>query len=401
VSARVRQSAAIHGLFVSFGFVIAAFFPFLSLYLESRGLSASQIGAALAVAAVARIIANPIWGHLADTTIGRRTALQIGAVGAGMAALAIAAAAGVLGIIAFGAVLAIFMVTTGPNIDAIALEHLGAEQMSEYGKVRSWESLSYAGSVFVIGLLLQLAGMTWAMPIYALAALILFAWSFTVGRDRPHRLEDHGRLGAVGAVFRAAPRFWGFLVSVFLVWTGFNAAWNFIGITIAARGGGPLLIGIGAALGGLVEVPVMRSSPRMQRRFGLRRMYTAGCALYAVGYLLWGSVTNPTILSLLTVFEGLAFATLFTSGVVIVGRMLPPSLYSTGNSVAQMVGFGLGPIVGAGLGGLIYEATGPFTLYVAAAACAIAAAIVAWFVLDLPALEEPAETRVTLPADAL
>jgi MFS family permease len=112
-------------------------------------------------------------------------------------------------------------------------------------------------------------------------------------------------------------------------------------------------------------------------------------------------VTNPTILSLLTVFEGLAFATLFTSGVVIVGRMLPPSLYSTGNSVAQMVGFGLGPIVGAGLGGLIYEATGPFTLYVAAAACAIAAAIVAWFVLDLPALEEPAETRVTLPADAL
>ena len=64
-------------------------------------------------------------------------------------------------------------------------------------------------------------------------------WSGTLRRDRPVKLEGgHGRLGAVGAVFRAAPRFWGFLVAVLLVWTGFNAAWSFLALKIEQGGGG-------------------------------------------------------------------------------------------------------------------------------------------------------------------
>jgi MFS family permease len=78
---------------------------------------------------------------------------------------------------------------------------------------------------------------------------------------------------------------------------------------------------------------------------------------------------------------------LFTSTVVIVGRMLPDTLYSTGNSLAATVGFGFGPILGAGLGGLVYEGLGPVVLYSGASALCVAGAIVAWFTLGLPALE--------------
>ncbi|GIU98045.1 MAG: hypothetical protein KatS3mg013_1848 [Actinomycetota bacterium] len=207
----------------------------------------------------------------------------------------------------------------------------------------------------------------------------------------PRGSSTPGRLGTLGAVFRAAPRFWGFLAAVLLVWTGFNAAWNFIALRIGDQGGGALLVGIGTALGGVVEVPVMRSSSRLQRRFGLRRVYALGCSVYAVGFLLWGSVRDPTVLSLLTVLEGVGFSLLFTTGVVIVGRLLPSSLYSTGNAVAQMVGFGLGPILGAGIGGYAYEYLGSGVLFVAASVLTAAAAIVAWFVLAVPALDRPGE----------
>ncbi len=197
------------------------------------------------------------------------------------------------------------------------------------------------------------------MPIFALASLLVFAWSFTVPRDAPRQAAGgDGRLGAVGAVFREAPRFWGFLAALFLVWTGFNAAWNFISLKIVSEGGGPLLVGIGTAAGGLIEVPMMRSSSRLQSRYGLRKVYALGCSVYALGFLLWGSISNPTIVSLLTILEGVAFSLLFTTGVVVVGRLLPSSLYSTGNSVAQMVGFGLGPILGAGIGGYVYQHLG-------------------------------------------
>jgi PPP family 3-phenylpropionic acid transporter len=241
----------------------------------------------------------------------------------------------------------------------------------------------------VLGIVLESLGVRWAMTAYAIACLAVMAWSFTVERDRPTRLEGRGRLGTVGAVFREAPRLWGFLAAAFLVWTGFNAAWNFIGLRIADQGGGPLLIGVGTALGGLVEVPMMRGSSRWQRRFGLRKMYAAGCTVYALAFILWGSVTDPKILSALTVFEGMAFALLFTTGVVIVGRLVPSSLYSTGNSVTQMVAFGLGPILGAGIGGFVYQRIGAFALFASASVLALAAAGVALLALDTPLLAGP------------
>jgi len=387
---RVRDASAVQGVFLTIGLAVAAFFPFLALYLrDAHGLDESQIGLVLASMAAARMVANPLWGHLSDTRIGRLTALQIGLAGSAAAAFLVNAAAALPAITLLMVVQAFFMDAQEPNIDAIALEHLGEDRMFDYGRIRGWSSLTYASGCLLFGVILQRFDIRWAMPLYGISALLVLAWSTTVVRDRPRGLERHGRLGSLGAVFRHAPRFWGFLVAAVLVWTGFNAAWNFIGPRIEDQGGGPFLIGLGTALGGVVEVPVMRSSSRLQRRFGLRLVYMAGCIVYGLTFLLWGSVSDPTILSLLAVFEGIGFSLLFTTGVVIVGRLLPRSLYSTGNAVGQMVSFGIGPILGAGLGGFVYQHLGAPTLYLSACVLALGASLVAWFALATPALSEP------------
>ena len=228
-----------------FGFVIAAFFPFFTIYLQGRGLSADQIGIVIAATALARIIGNPIWGHYADTRMGRLTAFQIGTIGAGVFAAAMNLVDGLAAITIMAAIVAAFWVATGPNIDSIALVHLGDEAMADYGRLRGWMSASYALGCLMFGAILEAAGVEWAMPIYAVASLVVFAWSTTIVRDKPKDVEAHGRLGTVGAVFKAAPRFWGFLAAALLVWVGFNAAWNFISLKIVREGGGPFLIGSG------------------------------------------------------------------------------------------------------------------------------------------------------------
>jgi PPP family 3-phenylpropionic acid transporter len=399
---QVRDAVQIRGLFLLFGFAIAAFFPFVSLYLESyHGLSGAEVGLALAVASVVRMAANPVWGHVADTRTGRLTALQIGLAGSAFFAILLNLVDPIGLVIAMLTMHSLFMISQGPNADAIALTYLGQGRMSEYGRIRSWESVTYATGCLVFGIVLQSQGLGWEMPIYAMCVLAVLAWSTTIRRDRPGPQPSHGRLGAVGAVFRAAPRFWGFLAAVLLVWTGFNAAWNFIAIRIADAGGGPFLIGVGTALGGVVEVFTMRSSSKLQRRFGLRKIYILGCLIYAGGFLLWGSISDPTVLSVVTMFEGAGFSLLFTSGVVIVGRLIPSSLYSSGNSLTSMVGFGIGPIIGAGIGGVVYEHAGPMVLYTGASALAALAAVVAWFALDVPVLRHrgdvPVETEPLVP----
>ena len=385
----VRPSVAVHGLFVAFGFVIAAFFPFLALYLSHRGLEEGEIGIVILVMAVARVIFLPIWGHLADTRTGRVTALRVGAFGTAVTAFAMNRAGGLVGIAVIAFVISAFMVATGPNIDAIALVHLGEERMSDYARIRAWESLSYAAACLGFGALLEAFGVRWSMPIYGLASFAVVLWaSATFARDTPDPTH-HGRLGAVGAVFREAPRFWGFLVTVLLLWTGFNAAWNFFSLKIEEGGGGPWLVGVGTALGGVIELGVMRASSRLQKRWGLRVVYILGCLLYALGFFLWALVDSPILVSILTGFEGMAFALVFTTGVVIVGKLLPPNLYSTGNSVAGMVGFGIGPIIGAGAGGFVYQYAGGDVLFAIAGVLAILAAVAAWFALSPPQLSLP------------
>jgi PPP family 3-phenylpropionic acid transporter len=388
--ASVRPAVAIQVLFILFGVVIAAFFPFLSLFLDGKGLTAAQIGVVIAGMAVARVLFSPFWGHLADTTIGRRAALRIGTLGGGIAALALFAVDGYPAIVIAAFALAGVAATIGPNVDAIALEYLGDERMSDYGRIRGWESLSYAATCLLVGLVLEQVGIRWSMPIYALASVAVFAWaSAAIAPDRPEHKAEHGRLGAVGAVFREAPRFWVFLLAMLFVWTGFSAAWNFIGLKIAEGGGGALLVGLGAALGGLVEVPVMRLSSRLAKRYGLRPVYVAGCVVYAFGFMLWGLVEDPRIVSFLTVFEGVGFSLLFTTAVVVIGRMLPSTLYSTGQSLAGTVGFGIAPIVGAGIGGWVFDRFGTTTLYLGASVLALVGGIVAWGALSAPALAHP------------
>ncbi len=384
---RPREAVAVQGLFVLFGVVIATFFPFLSLFLEGKGLSAGQIGIVIASMAVARLLVSPVWGHLADTTIGRRTALQLGTIGGAVMAVVLFEVDTFLVVTVAGFVFAAFTTTTGPNIDAIALAYLGDERMTEYGRIRGWESLSYATTCLVLGAVLEAVGVAWVMPAYAVASVAILLWTWlAIPRDRPHRLEDHGRLGAVGAVFREAPRFWLYLLALLLVWTGFNAAWNFLGLKIEQGGGGPLLLGLGTALGGLTEVPVMRLASRFHRRVGLRPVFIAGCLVYATGFLLWGLIEDPTIVSALTILEGLAFGLLFTSGVLVIGRMLPSRLYSTGQSLAATAGFGLAPILGAGIGGVVFGHLGATTLYLGAAVLALLGAVVAWAALSAPGL---------------
>jgi PPP family 3-phenylpropionic acid transporter len=383
----VRPAVAVHGLFLTFGLAIAAFFPFFAIYLRHRGLDPSEIGVVLAVMAAARLLANPFLGHAADVILGRLRMLQLGAAGTAVAAIALNAVHGVVAIAAVAAVVAAAMVATGPNIDAIALVHLGSDRTSEYGRIRAWESVSYATACFGFGAIMQLAGIGWAMALFAISFLCVLLWSTTVTRDRPSAGHGGGRLGSVGEVFRRAPRFAWFLVATLLLWTGFNGAWNFIALKITNEGGGPLLVGIGTALGGLMEVVVMRRSPRLQTRWGLRRTYALGAGIYAVGFLLWGLIPNPTVVSVLTVFEGAGFGLLFTTSVGVVGRLVPSSLYSTGNSIAQAVGLGVAPIVGGLAGGFLFQHLGPVPLYSIASGFALAGGAAAWFALDLSELD--------------
>jgi MFS transporter, PPP family, 3-phenylpropionic acid transporter len=398
----VERRTAITGMMVLFGVCIAAFFPFLALFLQQHGLDPSEIGLAVGAMALGRVLFTSAWGHVADAVLGRRDTLRISLLGTVVAGTALSLAGQSLpAVLITSFLLAAVSCATVPSIDAIALESLGHEHISEYGGIRAWMSAGYAVANLVLGLVLQAVGARWSVPIYTAVSAVLLLWTLTLRRDPPPHTGESGRFGAVGDAFRHAPRFVWFLLAELFLWIGFSGAWNFLALRIEGAGGGPLLVGLGAALGGVAEVVVMRGSSRLSERIGLRGVFAAGCLVYGTGFLLWGVVNNALAISLLTVLEGTGFGLLFTSGVVIVGRLLPSSLYATGQSIANTVAFGIGPIIGGTLGGWIYQDVGPLALYAGSSALAVTAAVIAWRTLSAPAFTRPQriETPVAIPPD--
>jgi MFS transporter, PPP family, 3-phenylpropionic acid transporter len=400
LNARPRPDVAVIGLMVLFGVGAAAFFPFFSLWLKDRGLDPGDIGLVVGVMALGRIATNPVWGHVADSMLGRRDALRLSLVATVVTAFALSLVGGTLGwVVVTAFLLAAASCAIGPSIDAIALEHLGEENVQGYGRIRAWMSVGYAVASLGLGILLQLAGVSWAIPVFGMVAAVVLVWTLTVRRDTPRHTASEGRFGSVGAALRGAPRLWAFLAAVLILWTGFSAAWNFLGLRIESEGGGPLLIGLGAALGGVAEVPIMRFSSRLSGVIGLRGVFAAGCGVYATAFLLWGIVNNAVAISLLTVMEGIGFALLYTSLVVIVGRLVPSSLYATGQSIATTVAFGVATLIGGTVGGWVYENVGALAVYGGASVCALGAAVIAWVSLNAPAFtrHQKIETPIAPP----
>ena len=387
-------------LFVLVGVALAAFFPFLALVLRAHGLDARGIGFAIGAMALARVAANPLWGHAADAWTGRRRAMQLSGVATAAAALALFASGdGAVAVIAASAALAAASGSFVAMADAIALAQLGDAGVGAYGRVRGWMSSGYALANVALGFLLQAVGPNWALVVFACASAAVAAWLIRFEADPP-RHTGGGRFGAVGAALRASPRVPAYLLGWLLIGVAFTAAWSFLALRIEGRGGGPLLVGLGAALGGAVEVPAFRGASRLSERRGLRATFATGCVVYAVGFLLWGLVSSPVALSLLFPFEGLGFALLLASGVPIVGRLVPPQLHGTGQSLSGMTWMGLAPIVGGPVGGWLYATTGPVALYAGSSALCLVGGAIVWRTLTDERFTRPTRASSDAPEPA-
>lgn len=368
-------------LFALIGVAIAALSPFFALFLRSRGLRADRIGVVLACVALASLVAGPIWGHVADTALGRIRTLRLSALVSIVVVLAYAVLArGFWPLMLGAAVLWAAWAPVVPIGDALAVVRLGGEAIVEYGRIRLWSSIGYAIAIMLLGAVLEGVDLVVILPLFACAAAAVAVWSIVAPAD-PAEHVARSRLGAVGDVFRVAPRLAPMLVALLLVGVGTTAAWQFLSLRIVGSGGGPFLVGVAGGLGALVEVPVMRSTGALTARLPLRAMYVLGCLTFASVFLIWSVLDDVVVVSLLGALEGVGFALTYTSVVIIVGRLVPERLQATGQAVRSMVGSGA-PILGALAGGFVYARLGPSVLFAGAAGLVAIGAVIAWATLS-------------------
>ncbi|CAH1666412.1 MFS transporter [Hyphomicrobiales bacterium] len=153
-------SASIGGLSILYAFLffeLGVNLPFFPLWLQAQSLDSDAIGIILAAPLLARIVANPVVGALADRSGRLSMALTFCAV-------LVAVGTGLLTVVqGFWPILAVVIaiaLAQGPLIalaDAMTLGRLAGVPRSEliYGRIRLWGSLGFAAANLVAGWLFE------------------------------------------------------------------------------------------------------------------------------------------------------------------------------------------------------------------------------------------------------
>jgi len=357
-----RLAALYFGYFVHIG----AFAPYFSLYLQSIGQSALQIGLLFALMQLMRIGAPHLWAALADRRGWRARLLQATLAGALAVFAGVFATTSFPGLVLVLAGFAFFTSATMPLLDAITLAGL-RDRVERYGGIRMWGSIGFIVAVLGAGWLLDrvaIANLRW---ILAVALALTCALSLTL-RDAP----------APGAAVHE-PVLPLLVRRDVLVLLAANVLMNvahgplyaFFSIYLAQSGYGTTAIGVLWSLGVVAEIAIFLAAPAWMKRFAAVDILIATFALGVVRFALiaW-AVESPAALVLAQVLHAATFGSCHVASVALVNQWFSGARQVRGQAVYLAAAFGFGGFVGALASGAAWEPLGPRWTYTGASGAA-------------------------------
>jgi PPP family 3-phenylpropionic acid transporter len=371
---------------------VAAYAPYIAVYLRSTGLDLGTVGLLVALQAAVSLVAAPAWGAVADRRGDVRGPVLIASLIAAAAAILLATVAGPLLIAASIALLATGMAGIIPMIDSRAVRLVG--QRDRFGRARAWGSAAFIAVAFATGAAIGRFGPVGMFALYApllvgtgiaAFALLRLPGDGASGRSPETRSRGGGTFSALSAfsltTILAAirqPIIGRFFVGSVIVWTAFATLQTFVSLRVIQLGGDATAVGATWSLGALVEIPLMFAFPNLARRFGVERLLMVGAVAFALRAAGVALVSSPWLVVAVSPLAGVAFAFFYVGTVTWVAGALPRHVQATAQGIFTGTAVSIGAIGGAIIGGLIAAAISLPALFLLAAVGHALGAIVVW-----------------------
>ncbi|MBI2320051.1 MAG: MFS transporter, partial [Betaproteobacteria bacterium] len=133
---------------------VGAFGPYFSLYLQSIGRTAVEIGVLLSLMQLMRIFAPNLWAGIADRR-GRRASLLRVTLAASVAAYCgVFVTQSFWGLFVTLALVALFTSAAMPLFETLVFAHL-EDDIGRFGPIRVWGSIGFIAAVLSVGAVLD------------------------------------------------------------------------------------------------------------------------------------------------------------------------------------------------------------------------------------------------------
>ncbi len=356
-------------------------FPYYGLYLGTHaGLSAVEVGAVLSVLPLVGLLAQPLWGQLADRTGARSRVLAGLVAGAACANLVVGRAQGFVELLLATGLLAAFGSAVMPMALSVSLAVLQHDGRHAFGIARSVGTFGYLVTVVAFPLALHAAvgdvqsangtpaSLGWMFPAIALLALASGAIAWTLPRSGSVALRAAHpglpRLLRNGPLVRL-------LAYVFCAYLFLNGPIQLFPLFVRSLGGGLDALSRMWVLMLLLEIPLMAWLGGLRLRLGARGLLTLGVVASGLRWSGSAFVDDLGIASLLGVLHGVAVVGLGIGAAVYVEEVVPDELRSTGQGLLAAVGIGLGGILSNVACGWLFDRLGAQATYLGCGLCAL------------------------------
>jgi PPP family 3-phenylpropionic acid transporter len=379
-------NARLSGFYFFYYATVGAFMPYWSPYLEARGFSAAQMGAAYALMGLTRSIMPIVWGWWADMS-GRRITLIRWAVLVSLALfLCIPFSTGIVAVAAFMVAYSLFWHALLPQFEVVALMHL-LPYRGDYSRVRLWGSVGFVAAVLGLGPVLDAVGilpLPW-MVAAMFAAMAVSAWLVPEVPAPPASAPPAVPIMAV----LKRPEVQGLLLACLLSQLSFAPYYNFFTLYLERHEYSRGTAGLLWALAVMAEIALFLFMGRLIAAFGARRLMLVVLGATAVRWTLTSMfVHSLPLLVLLQLSHALTFGAYHSLAVYYVQQYFPGSMQGRGQAFYNAAAYGVGGAVGSLGSGYIWQHVSPEAVFL----CAAGAALLGWWIafMRLPAEPERA-----------
>lgn len=343
---------------------------FRNVFFADIGLSESQMGIIGSVLVAAGILAQPIWGVLADAYGQTKRVMVVGAVvsvlGGLLFPLGMVVESPFVLMVVAAVIYAAFRSPLIPLANAMVLS-----AGIDYGNVRAFGSVAFGIGILAMGPLVSAFGTVTIFAVYAVGTAVVVV--SLRGMPKPSSADLSPDLRRDTLRLLTNPRFVLLLVVAMLVGAATTTGNAFFSVYVRAIGSSDTMTGVAWCLRALTEAVVFVWAIRLG--VGHRIELLSGALISAASFAMYVVAGALPMVFLAQIPRGVGFALFTLASVSLAYEYAPKSLSASAQTVLAALGLGTGRVLGQVIGGGIAEANGVVDLYLYLAAASLLGAV--------------------------
>jgi PPP family 3-phenylpropionic acid transporter len=365
---KIRTSVLVLMAYAALG----CFGPYLNLFYQDQGMSLVQIGVLAMIPAGMSMLAAPTWAGLADRFRLHKHLLSFTLVLSLPFALLLSGLHSfsqlLLGISLFAAC---FSAIT-PLTDNTILSNLG-DKPSHYGRIRLWGSIGVGVASWAVGLLLQIFKLNFIFYIYILLAAMAALIAMQLPKPAHIQVDSYWRSAGLFIHDQCWTRF---LFGSVLAGVAHMFLGYYFFIFLRDLGASEGFLGFSVAVASATDIIAFFLMPRLLKRWSAIQIIFFSNMLLVLRMALTAFIRIPALGILSQLMDGPTWGTMWAAGVNYSNAIAPRGLTASAQALYNGIFMGLGGLLAALFGGMIYSAFGAQNLFLIGACLAVLSVLV-------------------------